>query len=214
MRKDRFELLGISDPDLQQAYADYLALDYYGDKAILQQKVCERFTVLAISHYQKALTVFVCKKMHGKNRIFVEDIIQNVTLAFFQKVRANIGNPEQVITKNLKGLLYAIAVHKISEHFRYRVKFESHLIEGGGDEPYEDSLFEHFIEREFDEYQRQSYYNSIVRDFKIGTLTQQILYYRLVKQESYPYISHRLGITVDYAQKAIRRIIDRLENKS
>jgi hypothetical protein len=50
----------------------------------------------------------------------------------------------------------------------------------------------------------------IARKLKLQTTAQDVLRYRVVENETFPFISHTLGISIDHAQKIMRRITARL----
>lgn len=213
MKDNYHELLGVSDPLLQQAYADYLALDYERDEAALQQVVCKAFVSQVVEVYHDKMCVFVARRLRGKDRLYVEDIVQNVTVDFFFSVRKNISTPQQVITKNLRSLLLTMASYKISEHFRKMSRLQNDLAVSDGEEDVESSFFEAFVQRDFNHDRRQRIFNGIKQQLKLRALASDVLHYRLVAEESFPFISHKLKISIDEAQKTMRRIAERLKKK-
>lgn len=210
MRESHHHILGSASPALERAFTAYLALNYYVDPPAYQQQVWNELTQQVRKIYQPMLIPFVASKMKGNNRVFVDDIIQSVIISFYEHLVKYAENPAMAVSHSLRGLLKTFATREVANFYRTHLTLHVDQQEGGM-EASTTSSHEPAImnQQEFRAY-KLKIYREIVSILKLIDLHQRVLHYLLIEEETYTYISTQLDIEIDYAQKIMKRISERL----
>lgn len=206
------QILGSSDPQLLQAYLAYLDLEYYQDRAQHQQQVCNDFANLVITKYHTSLSGYISRRLFSKHKESTNDLVQDVSIAFYKQLRKNISTPDQLIRKNLFAMLCGIARHKITDLITGENAHEDIDEQAEPADEQSTAFLDTMEDKAVYESKGRAIFRRIVSEQPLKDAARQVLYYRVVKNESFTYISHKLNMSIDNAQKTMRRIINRLPN--